>query len=209
MTDIIKKVRSFITLDFHFNLSNIPVLVVLLLLYPAVLLLPEKCGYENELIENYQLMILFFGCFLWTLVPKYRHLFIFAALIFFAMALREVNTGRALFYAVPGKPNEFYGWDHVWYAPYRLPAGIIFALICAVYFFTAKIYRQIFDLLETTKIPVWNIVLILICWIGADVLDKVCDNLILEEGVELAAYVAIFMTSVLYAFAPIKVSHCG
>jgi hypothetical protein len=33
-------------------------------------------------------------------------------------------------------------------------------------------------------------------------LDKVCDNLILEEGVELGAYVAIFATACHYAFMP-------
>ena len=202
--NIIKQIKEFIVFDFHFNLSNIPAIAVLLLLYPAVMLLPERCGYENELIENYQLLIVFFGCFLWTLTPRYRHLFIFAALIFFTMALREVNTGRALFYAVPGKPNEFYSWDHIWYAPYRLPAGIIYAAVCTVYFFAAKIYRQIFELLAATRIPVWNILIFVVCWAGADILDKFCDNLILEEGVELAAYVSLLMTVCLYAFNPVK-----
>ena len=204
MMGIIQKIKTFIAFDFHLSSSTVPALVVLILLYPAVLLLPEKCGYENELIENTQLMIIFFSCFIWCIVPEKRNLFIFAALIMFTLALREVNTGRTLFYAVPGEVNAFYGWDKVWYAPYRLPAGIIYGIGCAVFFFAGKVYKELGDLLAATRIPVWNVVLFLILTVASDLLDKFCRSLILEEGVELAAYVVLFMTLCLYAFNPIR-----
>lgn len=200
--DITGKIKDLLAFDFHFNLSNIPALIVLLLLYPAVLLLPEEAGYENGLIENYQLLILLAGCFIWTIIPEYRHLFVMVGVIFFAMAVREVNSGRALFYAIPGRPNAFYSWDHIWYAPYRTPAVLLAVLICAVYFFKAKIYREIEKLLSCTAIPVWNLLICGMCFIASAVLDKACNDLILEETVELAAYISLFMIACVYAFNP-------
>lgn len=204
MEKIIQNIRKLIAFDFHFNLSCVPVIAVLLLLYPAVMLLPERCGYENELIENTQLVVIFFGCFIWCLVPERRKLFLLVALIYFALAVREVSSGRVLFYAIPGSPNEFYGWDKVWYAPYRLPAGIIYGGICAALFFFGKVYKEIASLLERTKIPVINLILLAVLLLASDLLDKFCSSLILEEGVELAAYVTLLMTTCLYAFAPVR-----
>lgn len=200
--NILTEIRKFIAFDFKFHASCIPVFVILLLLWPAAVYLPERCGYENELIENFQMFILFFCCYLWTLQKKYRKLFVFAALIFFFMMCREVNFGRALFFPDPVIPNKFLRWNKIWYAPYVGPGIAIYGMICVIFFFVGKVYKQVFELLTTTRIPVWHIVSILICWAGAAVLDKVCDNLILEEGVELGAYVAIFATACHYAFMP-------
>ena len=89
-------------------------------------------------------------------------------------------------------------------APYRLPAGIIYGIGCAVFFFAGKVYKELGDLLAATRIPVWNVVLFLILTVASDLLDKFCPSMILEEGVELAAYVVLFMTLCLYAFNPIR-----
>ncbi len=199
-----QEIKKLFAFDFRFSLSNIPVLTLLALLYPAYKLLPPECGYENGVIENYQLMVLFFGCFFWVLVPKYRKLFILAALIYLVMAGREISFGRVWFYAVPGMPNAFYGWDQVWYEPYLLPASIVYGVICAVLFFAGKIYKELYSLLTETKIPVWNIVLFVLLSVTTHILDKHCSNYILEEGVEFAAYTALFMTTALYAFNPVK-----
>ena len=201
VVDILKK---FIAFDFKPHAGNIPLLVVLALLCPAAAMLPERCGYENELIENFQMLILFFCCFLWTLQKEYRKLFFFAALIFFFMMCREVNFGRCLFYPDPVVPNKFLRWNKIWYAPYVGPAIALYGTGCVIFFFAGKVYKQMFSLLASTRIPVWHVVSVLACAVGSAVLDKVSHNLILEEGVELAMYVAIFATASHYAFAPSK-----
>ena len=198
------EIKKWIAFDWKPHASCIPALVILLLLWPAVQFLPERCGYENELIENFQMFILFFCCFIWTLQKEYRKLFVFAALIFFFMMCREVNFGRALFFPDPVIPNKFLRWNKIWYAPYVGPGIALYGAICVIFFFAGKVYKQALALLASTRIPVWNVVSILVYWFGAALLDKTCDNLILEEGVELAAYVAIFATVCCYAFAPSK-----
>lgn len=198
------EIKKLIAFDFKPYSSCIPTLVILFLLWPAAVYLPERCGYENELIENFQMFILFFCCFLWTFQKKYRKLFVFAALIFFFMMCREVNFGRALFYPHPDIPNKFLRWEHIWYAPYVGPGIAVYGIGCALFFFAGKVYKQALELLASTRIPVWHVVSILICWAGAAVLDKLSDNLILEEGIELGAYIAIFATACHYAFTPSK-----
>ena len=52
--NILTEIRKFIAFDFKFHASCIPVFVILLLLWPAAVYLPERCGYENELIAIYE-----------------------------------------------------------------------------------------------------------------------------------------------------------
>lgn len=202
--NIWQEIKKLFVFDFRFSMSNIPALVVLALIYPAYKLLPAECGYENGLVENYQLMLLFFGCFIWVLAPKYRKLFILVALIFLVMAGREMSFGRVLFYAVPGVPNTFAPWSEVWYEPYLFPAALVYGAGCTVFFFAGKIYKQIYSLLAESRIPVWNMVLFVVLSIGTNILDRHCESMLIEEIVEFSAYTTLFMTVALYAFNPVK-----
>ena len=66
-----EKIKNFISnhISFKFDIATIASFITALTIAPAVLFLPEKCGFENGLIENIQLVVLFLGVF-FALRPK-------------------------------------------------------------------------------------------------------------------------------------------
>lgn len=193
-----KKLTAF---DFKPYGSCIAILL-LLLLWPAAAMLPKKYGYQNGIFENLQMLVLFACCFLWLFQKKHRKLYIFAALIFFFMICSEMHFGRTLFYPHPSIPNKFLSWKRIWYAPYVTPGITVYCVLTAVFFFIGKVWKQFLELLTSTRIPVWHILLIIISSTGAVLLDRYTSHLVLEESIEFIAYTAIFATSYYYAFPP-------
>ncbi len=187
--------------DLRLHTTVIPIIILLILLYPAVLYLPEWCGWENRLFENLQLFILFNCCFIWVFVKEKRRFFIFAAMIFFIMILRETNFGKTLFFPHPTRPNAFLNWKEIWYAPYVDPVMAVYGIAVAVYFFAGKVYRELTDLILTVKIPVWDTLLFAITVAGAQISDGHC-GLIMEEGVETVMYCSLFVLLSTAAFRP-------
>ncbi len=185
------------------GISFFLLLILALLMYPASLILPVEAGYENAWIENAQLAALLLCmavCFFGKIRrSRYFPMFIFVLLIFFSLAVRETNTGKTLFYPDPLRPNRFLSWDEIWYGAYLLPARILFSLGLAAFFFWKKIYLQMLETLRSVKIPLFSLLILAGTAVAGSVIDKATKNLVLEEGVELVFYLALFQITLYYA----------
>ncbi len=184
------------------GISFFLLLILALLMYPASLILPVEVGYENSWIENAQLAVLLLSmavCFSGkSCRSRYFPMFLFVMLIFFSLAVRETNTGKTLFYPDPVRPNRFLSWDEIWYTPYLLPARILFAAGLAAFFFCKKIYLQMLDTMRFVKLPLFSLLILAGTAVAGSIIDKATKNLVLEEGVELVFYLALFQITLYY-----------
>lgn len=172
---------------------------VLLLAIPAQMFLPESCGYETGIVENTQLVVLAIGIVFCCRSKYQRQLFYVAAAILFVMMLRETNFGKTIFYPDPVRPNRFLKWDQIWYAPYVDPVMILYGITVAVYAIRKKLWIPLWNYICKVQIPVWMVIAFVFAAVTSSVLDKFKVD-ILEEMVEMAAYVAMIGTLRLYAF---------
>ena len=174
-------------------------LAVLLLAVPAQMFLPVECGYETGIVEMTQLAVIGIGM-VFCIRSKYqRELFYVAAAVLFVMLLRETNFGKTVFYPDPVRPNKFLSWDKIWYAPYVDPVMILYGICVAVYAIRKKLWIPLWKYVCKVRIPFWMIPAFLVAFIVSSVLDK-CKMDILEEMVEMAAYVAMIGILRIYAF---------
>ncbi len=190
--------------SFRFGISFFVLLVLALAMYPASLYLPQETGYENSWFENGQLGVLLFTMAL-CFVKKIRKteffpMFLFIMLVVFALAIRETNAGKTLFYPDPVRPNRFLHWDQIWYGPYVLPFWIVYVLGTAAYFIRKKVYLLILDTWRLVKFPAASLLMLLGTAAAGSVIDKATKNLVLEEGVELIFYLALTQIIWYYPF---------
>ena len=98
------KICEFVQKHLNFGFQNVTWFGILtaLAIIPAVMFLPERCGFENGVIENIQLAVLFIGMF-FALRPKTdKKFFYFITMVLGILFIREVNCGRTIFFAIPG-----------------------------------------------------------------------------------------------------------
>ena len=172
---------------------------VLLLAVPAQMFLPVECGYETGIVENTQLVVLAIGIIFCVKSKYQRPMFYVVAAILLVMILRETNFGKTVFYPDPDRPNRFLSWDKIWYAPYVDPVMIAYGIGVAIYACRKKIWNPLWQYICKARIPVWLVAGFVFAAVVSAVLDK-CKMDILEEMVEMAAYVAMICSIRLYAF---------
>ena len=65
------KIINFMQSHIDFGVQNVTIIsmIVAIAIAPAVMFLPEQCGWENGLLENIQMVVLFLGVF-FALRPK-------------------------------------------------------------------------------------------------------------------------------------------
>ena len=185
-------------IDFKFHLVSWIALLVLLLIFPALAFLPQKYGYENGLIENLQMAVLF-GIGYMCLFAKYnKRIFKFAALALLILIFREVNLGRTLFFPVEGEIGKFYSWRAI-NAQLGFPLGKCvhftygaYIAFVAILFIVKGIFKEGFELIKNTKLPFWNLIFMGISSFCGAIAEKATNNnFIFEEGFELLFYVAL------------------
>ena len=192
---------NFIKNLFDFKIHNVTwfAIVNALLILPCVLFLPEKFGYENGLLENMQMLVLFLGMYFSLTAKSNKKFFIFVAMLLMIFILREVNCGRTLFFAIPGTENAYYGWKDI---KYRYLAHPLFGLYIAsvvIYFFKNKLFMDLWTYIKETKLPFWNIIL-LIAGIAMGLhAEHSMHNMIFEEITELLFYTSWIGIIWLYA----------
>ncbi len=204
MTELQSKAAYLLTPEFRKNILScrfgvlfFVLLILALLAYPASLILPDSVGYENSWIENMQIAVLF-ACIAVCLIPAlgrkkvYPAMLVFVSLIFFALILREINCGR-VFYPDPVRPNRFLGKDEVWFGAYILPFRLVYAAVMIVLFFRKKVYLQMLDALRIVRLPLSLLVILFLTAAAGSVIDKAVQSFVLEEGVELVFYLALFL----------------
>lgn len=186
----------------HFDFKCYPVtlvaLAVALLVVPCVMFLPEQYGYENGLLENLQMVVLFLGVYLAVKSKVNKQFFYFAAMVLVILILREVNCGRTLFFPVPDTVNTFYGWKDIKYGWLAHPLYGAYMAYVAFYFFKNKLFVDLWAFLSKIKLPVWNILLMLLGMGLGLYAEKVTHNFVFEEITELLFYVSL--VGIIYLF---------
>ena len=195
------KIRVFVSKHFDFGFQNVTWISLLtaLAIIPAVMFLPERCGFENGIIENIQLAVLFLGIF-FAVRPKVdKKFFTFVALVLGILIIREVNCGRTIFFPIPGQENAFYSWKEIKYGWLAHPIYGLYMAFVGVYFLKNKLFITLWEKLKNIKFPIWNFVLLLVGMILGIYAEECVHNFVLEEATELLFYVALVGFVYLYS----------
>ncbi len=153
--------------------------------------LPETFGYENGLLENIQLFILFLGLYLSFSAKFDKKFFIFAGLVLIILILREVNCGRTIVFPIPGTDNAYYSWKDIKYGYLAHPIyGEVIASV-GIYFLKNKLFINLWNYLRTTKLPFWNIFLMCLGMALGLFAEHTMHNMVFEEITELLFYISL------------------
>lgn len=176
---------------FDFSLSPITIapLLIVLLTYPCMKFLPIQYTYENSLIENFQLFVLFLT-FIFSIKAKAdKKFFISVALICLILFLREINCGRTIFFPIEGVENAFYSWKEIKYGYLAHPLYGLFIGSSALYFLFTKSFMVLFKYIKYAKLSFYNW-LFLFCGIIFGTVGEEIGNFALEEMMETLFYVS-------------------
>ena len=184
---------EFIKKHFDFSIHNVTWIAILtaIAIIPCYMFLPEKFGYENGLLENIQMVVLFTGLWLCFGAKAEKKFFIFAGLVLTILILREVNCGRTLFFPIPGAENAFYSWKEIKYGYLAHPIFGIYIASVVVYFFKNKLFMNLWNIMKSIKLPVWNIFLMFLGMILGLYAEHAMENMVLEEITEMLFYVSL------------------
>ena len=166
-----------------------------LLVVPAGKYCPVEYGYENGVVENTQMVLLFIGMVLCWFAKKNRVFFRLLSSFIFILILRETNFGKTVFYPDPEVPNKFLKWKDIPYAPYVDPVMILYVIGMAVYFFRKKLYLPIAGFVKKGKFPLPHFAFMAASVIAGRLVDKLCHNFVAEEMIELVFYTAFVCAS--------------
>ena len=195
-----EKIKEFMFKHVNFGLQNVTWISILslVLLIPAVIFLPERCGYENGLIENIQLFVLFIGMY-FAIIPKSdKKFFTFVALVIGILLIREVNCGRTIFFPIPGEVNQFYRWSEIKYGWLAHPIFGAYIAFVGFYFFKNKLFLNLWEKIRDIKFPIWNFV-VLIAGMVIGLYAEEVHHLVMEEYAELVFYIALIGFVYLYS----------
>lgn len=198
-----KNLCDFVHKHFDFGLQNVTWIGIItaLLIIPAVIFLPERCGYENGIIENIQLVILFIGIF-FAIRPKTdKKFFYFIAMVLGILIIREINCFRTIFFAIPGEENAFYRWSEIKYGWLAHPLYGLYIAFVGIYFLKNKLFINLWKKLRDIKFPIWNFIL-LVAGIIIGLYAEETHNLVFEESAELLFYVMLIGFIYLYSQHP-------
>lgn len=194
------KICEFVKKHLNFGFQNVTWFGILtaLAIIPAVMFLPERYGFENGVIENIQLAVLFIGMF-FALRPKTdKKFFYFITMVLGILFIREVNCGRTIFFAIPGTENEFYRWSEIKYGWLAHVIYGIYMAFAGIYFLVNKLFITLWQKLWSIRLPFWSFVLLLI-GIVAGLYAEEAHLLVFEESAELLFYVALISFVYLYS----------
>lgn len=184
---------NFIKNHFDLKVHGVTWLSILnaLLIIPCVLFLPAKFGYENGLLENLQMLVLFLGLYLCFFSKIDKTFFKFAGLVLIILILREINCGRTLFFPIPGVENAYYGWKDIKYGYLAHPLYGAFIAFVGIYFLKNKLFLNLWNYLAKTKLPVWNILLMILGMGLGLYAEHTTHNFVFEEITELLFYISL------------------
>ena len=187
-------------LDFSFSTIECLALLILLISIPGILYLPEKYGYENGLLENLQMIVLFMSVFFAFKAREHRKFFNLLILVLGILLLREINCGRTIFFPIPGEVNAFYSWKDIQYGWLAHPLYGIYIGLTVIYGIWHKFYKDFLMFLTHTKLPIWNILFFILGITLSLIAEKSTHNFLFEEFSELLMYVSILGIIKKYAF---------
>ena len=185
--------------DFKFYTTTWINLVITLLIAPCVIFAPAEWGFENGLLENIQMFVLFVGVFFALRSKIDKKFFIFVALVLTILILREVNCGRTLFFAIPGEVNSFYSWKEIKYGYLAHPIYGTFIASVGIYFLWNKLFLNLWDKIRCVKFPTWDMGFMLLGMALGLYAEEVVHNFVFEEITELLFYTGLIGIIYLYS----------
>ena len=107
-----KKLVFFIKNHFDFKVYGVTwiAFAVMVSIVPMLIFLPQKYGFENGLLENIQMTVLFIIVYLALTSKVNKKFFNFVVLVLSILIIREVNCGRTLFFPIPDTYHQYYSW---------------------------------------------------------------------------------------------------
>ena len=185
--------------DFKFYATTWINLVIALLIAPCVMFAPSEWGFENGILENIQMLVLFVGVFFALRSKIDKKFFIFVALVLTILILREVNCGRTLFFAIPGEVNSFYSWKEIKYGYLAHPIYGTFIASVGIYFLWNKLFLNLWDKIRCVKVPTWDMGFMLLGMALGLYAEEVVHNFVFEEITELLFYTGLIGIIYLYS----------
>lgn len=190
-------------LDFKFYGVTWIALAVGLSIIPALIYMPQEWGFENGVIENIQMAVLFFMVYICATSKINKPFFHFLILVLSILIIREVNCGRTLFFPIPGEYHKYYSWRHLPWPWLGKIVHFIYGLwiaIVSLIFLKKKFYLDIWEMFKNIKLPVWNILFACFAMFMGAIAEKATnDNFVFEEGFELLFYVSLMGILWLYS----------
>lgn len=190
------KIVDFIKKHIDFRMYGVTyiALAVFISIIPMLMFLPQKYGYENGLLENIQMVVLFFAMYLSLTSKVNKKLFNFVALALTILIIREVNCGRTLFFPIPGEYHKYYSWcDLPWPWLGKIVHGLygLWIAFISILFFKKKLHLNLWNIAKNVKFPFWNFAIMCFAMFMGAIAEKATNNnFIFEEGFELLFYVA-------------------
>lgn len=191
---------------FHFNKNMFKTGYVLLtfaiILIPLSFILPIECSYENHLLENLEVIVLFAGIILSIHkiihTNKFKNFYISCSIFYFVMILRELSWGR-VFYPIGFRSNgeEIYmSIRDIWYGPIVYPLITVLIILAIVLLIKCYIHCRHKNIIW--HIPInYLIIFAALMIISQSVFEKelitsfIQYNQTLEEATEILAYVSL------------------
>ena len=192
-----EKIFNFIKNHFDFRFYGVTwiALFVGLSIIPMLMYMPQEYGFENGLIENIQMCVLFIIFILCLTSKVNKKLFNFVALALTLLIIREVNCGRTLFFPIPGEYHQYYSWRQLpnpWIGKIAHTLYGIWIGVVALIFFKKKIYVDLWRMIKNIKFPFWLLLFAGFANFMGAIAEKLTNNnFIFEEGFELFFYVSI------------------
>lgn len=188
---------------FSFSLNHrqacLPALaLVLFLLCPLTVDMPEEWGYENSWIENVQLAVLVGIILLCVTAKAHRSFYCCCAGLVLLLMLREVSYGRTIFFPIEGHPNEFYKWKQI---PYGWMAHWLIGLYITAmvgWFLLQRHWETLFALLKEASFPFWGILFAIIGMVLNTWEEFARHNSVGEETAELGMYLSFAYLAAVY-----------
>lgn len=195
-----KNIVDFFSKHINFEFQNVTWIGIItaLALVPVSNYFPESYGYENGLIENIQLVILFLGLYFSLNTKTDKKFFYFIALVIGILLIREVNCGRTIFFPIPGEVNQFYRWSEIKYGWLAHPIFGAYIAFVGFYFFKNKLFITLWEKIKNIKFPIWNF-LLLLAGMAIGLYAEEIHHLVMEEYAELLFYVALIGFIYLYS----------
>ncbi len=194
---MLESLKNFMNNHFDFKFYGVTwiAFLVCLSIIPMLMFMPQHWGYENGLLEDIQMVVLFFMVYICLTSKVNKPLFNFIVLVLSILIIREVNCGRTLFFPIPGTYHQYYSWRALPWKWLGKVVHLIYGMwiaIVSIIFLKKKFYIDVWNMLKNIKLPFWNLAFMCFAMFMGAIAEKATNNnFIFEEGFELLFYVSL------------------
>ncbi|MDO5470804.1 MAG: hypothetical protein Q4F38_05835 [Akkermansia sp.] len=179
-------------LDGEFRVTAAIALLAALASIVGAMTLPETAGGKNALPEYCQLLLIIISTVFALRANNHQTFYKFVFWVLVLIFLREINYGRTLpCFADPDNPEKFKKWKEIPYGWLAHPLiGLYIAAVLA-FFFWKKLYLTMWEILTTSRIPVWETTVLVLAAVTAQLSERLSISSSVEELFELTFYTSL------------------